>query len=128
MDDEQGIAKYHEIERDNLIQLLKLCIKSFIDYALSLNSSLEEEHSTLYQLFVVLEKILSHGLREKTGLFNTRTDFFNVLQTALKDVTWTKELFESSVNMPNLKKVQMFYPLISLLTYRLSVLYDLARC
>ena len=57
MDDGKYIEKYHEIERDNLIQLLKLCIKSFIDFALSLNSSLEEEHTTLYQLFVILEKV-----------------------------------------------------------------------
>lgn len=51
------IEKYHLIERKNLIQLLKLSIKNFIDFALSLTSGLEEEEPNLYQLFVVLEKV-----------------------------------------------------------------------
>ena len=55
--DAVGTEKYHVIERKNLIHLLKLSVKNLIDYALSLNSSIEEEVSTLYQLFVILEKV-----------------------------------------------------------------------
>ena len=49
--------KYHVIERKNLIQLLKLSVKNFIDHALSITSGLDEEDPTLYQFFVVIEKV-----------------------------------------------------------------------
>ena len=49
--------KYYIIEQKNLVQLLKLSIKNFIDFALSLTSGLEEEEGNLYQLFVVLEQV-----------------------------------------------------------------------
>ena len=52
------LEKVHRIERNNLIHLLKLSVKNLIDYALSLNCGLEEEEAPLYQLFVVLEKVL----------------------------------------------------------------------
>ena len=51
--------RYDAIERKNLIQLLKLSVKYFIDHALSLSSGLEEEDPSLYQFFVVIEKVLS---------------------------------------------------------------------
>ena len=52
------IEKYYVIEQKNLLQLLKLSIKNFIDFALSLTSGLEEEEGSLYQLFVVLEQVI----------------------------------------------------------------------
>ena len=51
------IEKFYVIEQKNLLQLLKLSIKNFIDFALSLTSGLEEEEGSLYQLFVVLEQV-----------------------------------------------------------------------
>lgn len=54
------IEKYYVIEQKNLLQLLKLSIKNFIDFALSLTSGLEEEEGSLYQLFVVLEQVIQH--------------------------------------------------------------------
>jgi len=95
--------KYYIIEQKNLVQLLKLSIKNFIDFALSLTSGLEEEEGNLYQLFVVLEQILKHGLKEKNGLFIARTDFFNVIQIVSKDLEWTKDLLESITNMSFLR-------------------------
>lgn len=56
--DESDAEKYYIVEQKNLIQLLKLSIKNFIDFALSLTSGLEEEEGTLYQLFVVLEQVI----------------------------------------------------------------------
>ena len=59
MDNAPGsdVDKYHLIERKNHIHLLKLSIKNFIDFALSLSSGLDEEEASLYQLFVVLEQV-----------------------------------------------------------------------
>ncbi|KAL5261966.1 hypothetical protein ACHWQZ_G007613 [Mnemiopsis leidyi] len=97
------IEKYYVIEQKNLLQLLKLSIKNFIDFALSLTSGLEEEEGSLYQLFVVLEQVLKHGLKDKNGLFTGRTDFFNVIQIISRDLEWTKDLLESISNMSYLK-------------------------
>ena len=66
-DSSSDADKYHLIEQKNLIHLLKLSIKNFIDYALSLSSCLEEEDGSLYQLFVVIEKV-------NPGNFSTRSN------------------------------------------------------
>jgi hypothetical protein len=65
------LDKYFIIEQKNLIQLLKLSIKNFIDFALSLTSGLEEEEGSLYQLFVVLEQVLRNFIGSLTLEFIT---------------------------------------------------------
>lgn len=54
---------YAAIERANLLNLSKLCIKNLIESSLTLGRSIGEEHAPLQQFFVILEHVLRHGLR-----------------------------------------------------------------
>lgn len=59
------ILKKYQIERSNLLNIAKICIKTLIDTTLSVGTGrvLTEESSTLEQFFVVFEHILRHGLK-----------------------------------------------------------------
>ena len=54
---------YAAIERANLLNLSKLCIKNLIESSLKLGRTLGEDHGPLEQFFVIIEHVLRHGLR-----------------------------------------------------------------
>ena len=62
---ENQILKKYQIERSNLLNISKICIKTLIDTTLSVGTGriLTEESSTLEQFFVVFEHIVRHGLK-----------------------------------------------------------------
>lgn len=62
---ENKILKKFQIERSNLLNIAKICIKTLIDTTLSVGTGrlLTEESSTLQQFFVVFEHVLRHGLK-----------------------------------------------------------------
>ena len=59
---------YASVERANLLNLSKLCIKNLIESSLKLGRSLGEDHKPLQQFFVIIEHVLRHGLRGKCRL------------------------------------------------------------
>ena len=61
-----------DIERTNLLNIGKICIKTLIDESMTVGSGrvLTEEFSTLEQFFIVLEHILRHGLKGISDYFN----------------------------------------------------------
>ena len=71
----QLLKKYH-IERSNLLNISKICIKTLIDTTLSVGTgrTLTEESATLEQFFVVLEHVIRHGLKGINNLFSLLTD------------------------------------------------------
>ena len=54
---------YASVERANLLNLSKLCIKNLIESSLNLGRSLGEDRLPLQQFFVIIEHVLRHGLR-----------------------------------------------------------------
>lgn len=50
-------------ERANLMNMMKLSIKTLIQSALSLGRTLDSDFPPLQQFFVVLEHCLKHGLK-----------------------------------------------------------------
>ena len=59
---------YAAVERANLLNLSKLCIKNLIESSLSLGRSLGEDHLALQQFFVIIEHVLRHGLKGRYSL------------------------------------------------------------
>ena len=68
---ESQIQRKFQIERSNLLNISKICIKTLIDTTLSVGTGriLTEESSTLEQFFVVFEHILRHGLKGESNLY-----------------------------------------------------------
>ena len=60
---------YASVERANLLNLSKLCIKNLIESSLNLGRSLGEDRLPLQQFFVIIEHVLRHGLRGKVCFF-----------------------------------------------------------
>ena len=65
VDKANQLSKKYQIERSNLLNISKICIKTLIDTTLSVGTGrvLTEESSTLEQFFVVFEHVLRHGLK-----------------------------------------------------------------
>jgi len=59
------LLKKYQIERSNLLNISKICIKTLIDTTLSVGTgrTLTEESATLEQFFVVFEHVIRHGLK-----------------------------------------------------------------
>ena len=51
------------VERTNLLNIAKICIKTLIDSSLKCGRTLTDDFSPLHQLFIVMEHILRHGLK-----------------------------------------------------------------
>ena len=73
------------VERSNLVNVAKLCIKNLIESALAESRTLDDEHVPLQQLFVVMEHIFSHGLKCKRFGARLRYILFNEMRG---DTTW----------------------------------------
>ena len=60
-----------DIERTNLLNIGKICIKTLIDESMTIGTGrvLTEEFSTLEQFLIVLEHILRHGLKGMSDFF-----------------------------------------------------------
>lgn len=56
---------YWKIERCNLLNISKLCIKHLIESALELAKVIGEEHEPFQQFFIVIESVFRHGLKCK---------------------------------------------------------------
>lgn len=57
--------RFWKIERSNLLNISKLCIKNLIESALELAKVIGAEHEPFQQFFVVIENVLRHGLKRK---------------------------------------------------------------
>ena len=74
-------AKRWSIERSNLLNIAKICIKSLIDNSLTAGTGriLTEEFTLLEQFFTILEHIVQHGLKVKRLLLGPKKEFMAVL-------------------------------------------------
>jgi len=73
------------IERNNLVRISQLIVKSVVDTSLRYGRQLDQENITLHQLFVALELSLRHGLKtRRMSLLQGRRDLWDLLQTVEK--------------------------------------------
>lgn len=52
-----------KIERNNLLNVAKICVKTLIDGSLKRGRTLDEHFPPLKQFFIVMEHVLKHGLK-----------------------------------------------------------------
>ena len=52
-----------KIERNNLLNISKICIKTLIDSSLKRGRTLDENFAPLKQFFIVMEHVFRHGIK-----------------------------------------------------------------
>ncbi|KFP56086.1 RUN and FYVE domain-containing protein 1, partial [Cathartes aura] len=97
-------ARYHAMEeRANLMNMMKLSIKTLIQSALSLGRTLDSDFPPLQQFFVVLEHCLKHGLKVKKTFIGQNKSFFGPLELVEKLCPEASDIATSVKNLPELK-------------------------
>ncbi|XP_071952790.1 RUN and FYVE domain-containing protein 2-like isoform X2 [Antedon mediterranea] len=91
------------VERANLLNIAKLCIKALIESALEEGRILDDEHIPLQQFFVVMEHILAHGLKGKKFVLEKKKEFWSALEAVEKIMPEAKDITDSVRNLPGLK-------------------------
>ncbi|XP_022102696.1 RUN and FYVE domain-containing protein 2-like isoform X2 [Acanthaster planci] len=91
------------VERSNLLNVAKLCIKNLIESALAEARTLDDEHVPLQQFFVVMEHILSHGLKSKKTFLEKKKSFWGALESLEKTTPEAEEITDSVRNLPGIK-------------------------
>ncbi|KFQ49887.1 RUN and FYVE domain-containing protein 1, partial [Pelecanus crispus] len=95
---------YHAMEeRANLMNMMKLSIKTLIQSALSLGRTLDSDFPPLQQFFVVLEHCLKHGLKVKKTFIGQNKSFFGPLELVEKLCPEASDIATSVKNLPELK-------------------------
>ncbi|XP_013808945.2 RUN and FYVE domain-containing protein 1 isoform X3 [Apteryx mantelli] len=90
-------------ERANLMNMMKLSIKTLIQSALSLGRTLDSDFPPLQQFFVVLEHCLKHGLKVKKTFIGQNKSFFGPLELVEKLCPEASDIATSVKNLPELK-------------------------
>ncbi|XP_053319303.1 RUN and FYVE domain-containing protein 1 [Spea bombifrons] len=90
-------------ERANLMNMMKLSIKSLIQSALNLGRSLDSEYPPLQQFFVIIEHCLKHGLKVKKSFIGQNKSFYGPLELVEKLCPESSDLFANIKNLPELK-------------------------
>ncbi|XP_052545442.1 RUN and FYVE domain-containing protein 1-like isoform X2 [Tympanuchus pallidicinctus] len=97
-------ARHHAMEeRANLMNMMKLSIKTLIQSALSLGRTLDSDFPPLQQFFVVLEHCLKHGLKAKKTFIGQNKSFFGPLELVEKLCPEASDIATSVKNLPELK-------------------------
>ena len=72
---EQRREKNAQVERVNLLNLVKLSIKALIESFMELRQQITDGQRELEQFFVILEDILKHRIRNKRNMLGTKREF-----------------------------------------------------
>ncbi|KAK2542739.1 Rufy1 [Columba guinea] len=91
-------------ERANLMNMMKLSIKTLIQSALSLGRTLDSDFPPLQQFFVVLEHCLKHGLKVKKTFIGQNKSFFGPLELVEKLRPEASDIATSVKNLPELNE------------------------
>ncbi|XP_033124545.1 RUN and FYVE domain-containing protein 2-like isoform X2 [Anneissia japonica] len=102
-DDDSVLRNPVLVERANLLNIAKLCIKALIESALEEGRILDDEHIPLQQFFVVMEHILAHGLKGKKFVLEKKKEFWSALEVVEKIMPEAKDITDSVRNLPGLK-------------------------
>lgn len=72
------------LERNNLVSISQLVIKSVVDSSLRFGRQLDSDNTPLHQLFVVLDLALRHGLKTSRRLLLGKRELWDLLQNVEK--------------------------------------------
>eukprot|EP01135_Chromosphaera_perkinsii_P007578 Nk52_evm34s914 gene=Nk52_evmTU34s914 len=110
---ESEVSKKRVITRKNLLNMLQLCTKNLIEYAVESVHVVDESNETLQHFFIIMENIFQHGLKrqgyimrllkseEWTDNFAPK-DFWGFVENLGKIDDRSLGVFENIRNMPNL--------------------------
>lgn len=100
-----ALEKKWRIERSNLLNIAKICIKTLIDTSLSAGTGriLTEDFPALEQFFVVFEHILRHGLKAKRTLLGQRKEFMAVLEALENKIGSLPDILTNIRNLSDIK-------------------------
>lgn len=93
-----------QIEKSNLVNILKLVIKEVLDSSLRFGHQLDSDHIPLQHFFIVLEHVLKHGLKPKKGLLGSqRKELWELLQLVEKKEFEAVDITASVRELPTVK-------------------------
>jgi len=72
------------LERNNLVRISQLVIKSVVDSSLRFGRQLDSDNTPLHQFFVVLDLALRHGLKTSRRLLLGKRELWDLLQNVEK--------------------------------------------
>ena len=98
-----AIAESNKCERSNMLNMIKICIKTLVESSVGLATALNDDFSALKQLLVLLEKILSHGLKKsRMGVLGTQ-GVWRVVEALEKVHPESLELCQAIKARPDIK-------------------------
>ena len=92
-----------QIEKSNLVNILKLVIKEVLDSSLRFGHQLDSDHIPLQHFFIVLEHIMKHGLKSKKGILGPKKELWDLLQLVEKDLPEAVDITASVRELPGVK-------------------------
>uniref|UniRef100_A0A8C9RY81 RUN and FYVE domain-containing protein 1 n=1 Tax=Scleropages formosus TaxID=113540 RepID=A0A8C9RY81_SCLFO len=92
-----------EIERSNLLSMMKLSVKVLIQSTLGLGRSLDSDYPPLQQFFVVLEHCLKHGLKVRKSFIGQNKSIWGPLELVEKLCPESADIATSARDMPGIK-------------------------
>eukprot|EP00039_Didymoeca_costata_P006289 m.88931 g.88931 ORF g.88931 m.88931 type:complete len:747 (-) comp13197_c0_seq2:2281-4521(-) len=97
-----SLQEAYQVERTNMLNMLKIGLKTLIESSIGYAKSLNEEFQPLKQLCTLLEMVLSHGLK-KTISFTGNKGAWGVILSLEKEDTIISEICAQVKAMPLLK-------------------------
>ncbi|XP_070545448.1 RUN and FYVE domain-containing protein 2-like isoform X2 [Ptychodera flava] len=91
------------VERTNLLNMSKLCIKGLIESALEEGRTLDSDHQPLQQFFALMEHVMTHGLKGKKSFLEKKKDFWGPLEALERIIPEANEIIDSVKNLPGIK-------------------------
>ncbi|XP_006815848.1 RUN and FYVE domain-containing protein 2-like [Saccoglossus kowalevskii] len=103
--DQPKIAKRNPVlvERTNLLNMSKLCIKGLIESALEEGRTLDSDHQPLQQFFALMEHVMGHGLKGKKSFLDKKKEFWAPLESLERIMPEASEIIDSVKNLPGIK-------------------------
>ncbi|XP_065653572.1 RUN and FYVE domain-containing protein 2-like [Hydra vulgaris] len=94
-----------QIERSNLLNIAKICVKTLIESSLSAKTGrvLTDDFSPLLHFFVIIEHILRHGMKAKRSLLGGRKEFISVLEILENKIPLLQDILLNIKNLSNVK-------------------------
>ncbi|XP_077464955.1 RUN and FYVE domain-containing protein 1 [Stigmatopora argus] len=92
-----------EIERSNLLSMLKLSIKVLIKSSLNLGRTLDADYPPLQQFFLVLEHCLKHGLKAKKSFIGQNKSIWGPLELTETLCPESANIVTSARDLPGIK-------------------------
>ena len=96
-------AKHRYLERCNLLNLMKLTVKSLIESSMRAGVTLQDDHPQLQQFLVALEHTFRHRVKLRRNLLGQKRSFWGVIESFEKHSSDFAESVASVRGIPGIK-------------------------